>query len=180
MTIRIEHDLLGDLPVPAEAYYGVHTVRAQQNFRVTDTSISQFPALVSALAAVKQAAAQANMDLGVLSPAHGEAIVAACEEIRAGALLDQFVLDPIQGGAGNSTNMNANEVIANRALELMATPKGTTSSSAPWSTSTAARAPMTLTPLHCASPPSWPGRSCWSPWRICAPVSRPRPTSSLR
>lgn len=124
LTTRIEHDLLGDLPVPAHAYYGVHTVRAQQNFQVTGASIAQYPELVQALAAVKEAAAQANMDLGVLSRDIGEAIVAACEEIRAGALLEQFVLDPIQGGAGTSTNMNANEVIANRALELMGHQRG--------------------------------------------------------
>lgn len=124
MPARIEHDLLGDLPVPADAYYGVHTVRALENFRVTGTSISQFPELVSALASVKQAAAQANVELGVLSSEQGQAIMTACEEVRGGALLDQFVLDPIQGGAGTSTNMNANEVIANRALELLGHARG--------------------------------------------------------
>jgi hypothetical protein len=119
VTTRIEHDLLGDLPVPADAYYGVHTVRARENFRVTGESISRYPELIAALAAVKQAAALANMDLGVLDDIRGRAIVDACKEIRSGALLDQFVLDPIQGGAGTSTNMNANEVIANRALEIL-------------------------------------------------------------
>ena len=121
---RIEHDLLGDLDVPADAYWGVHTARAVENFPLTGTTIAAYPHLVTALAAVKEAAARANADLGFL-PAHlAEAIVAACREIRAGALHDQFVVDVIQGGAGTSTNMNANEVIANRALELLGHPKG--------------------------------------------------------
>lgn len=121
---RIEHDLIGDLPVPAEAYYGIHTMRARQNFDITGTSIAAFPDLVCALAAVKQAAAAANMDLGLLPVEQGRAIVQACEEIRGGALLEQFVVDPIQGGAGTSTNMNANEVIANRALEILGHQRG--------------------------------------------------------
>ncbi|WP_427005265.1 aspartate ammonia-lyase [Pseudarthrobacter sp. H2] len=121
---RTEHDLIGDLQVPSEAYYGIHTMRARQNFDVTGTSIAAFPDLVFALAAVKQAAASANMDLGLLPVEQGRAIVQACEEIRAGALLEQFVVDPIQGGAGTSTNMNANEVIANRALEILGHQRG--------------------------------------------------------
>lgn len=121
---RTEHDLLGDLEVPAEAYYGVHTLRAVGNFRVTGTTIAQHPELVAALAAVKQAAALANTDLGLLAPEVGGAIVAACVEIRGGALLDQLVVDPIQGGAGTSTNMNVNEVVANRALELLGHDRG--------------------------------------------------------
>lgn len=124
MSTRIEHDLLGTLPVPAEAYYGIHTVRAGQNFQVTGSSISQFPALVSALAAVKQAAAGANRDLGSLEARRAEAIIAACIEIREGRFHNEFIVDPIQGGAGTSTNMNANEVIANRALELLGHGKG--------------------------------------------------------
>ncbi|MBT2519438.1 aspartate ammonia-lyase [Arthrobacter sp. ISL-28] len=124
METRNEKDLLGSLAVPAEAYYGVHTARAQQNFRVTDTSISQFPELISALASVKQAATLANSDLKVLNPTLSGAIVQACEEIREGALHGQFILDPIQGGAGTSTNMNANEVIANRALEILGHARG--------------------------------------------------------
>jgi len=124
MSTRTEHDLVGDLQIPDEAYYGVHTLRAQQNFTITGSQISQFPELVSALAAVKQAAALANMELGALDPRRGEAIVLACREIRGGALHDQFVVDPIQGGAGTSTNMNANEVIANRALEILGHSRG--------------------------------------------------------
>ena len=121
---RIEHDLLGDREVPADAYWGVHTLRAVENFPISGQPIGAIPELVRALAAVKQAAALANADLGLLSPERSKAIVAACEEIRAGKLHDQFVVDQIQGGAGTSTNMNANEVIANRALELMGHHKG--------------------------------------------------------
>ena len=121
---RIEHDLIGDRQVPAGAYYGVHTLRALENFPITGTAISIYPELVQALACVKQAAALANLELGLLDDARAAAITRACEEIRGGALLDQFVVDVIQGGAGTSTNMNANEVIANRALELLGTAKG--------------------------------------------------------
>ena len=116
---RIEYDLLGSCAVPADAYYGVHTVRALDNFPVSGVSISAHPHLVWALAAVKEAAALANRQIGVLDPARAEAIVAACREIRGGGLREQFVVDVLQGGAGTSTNMNANEVIANRALELL-------------------------------------------------------------
>ena len=122
--VRTEHDLIGDRAVPAEAYYGVHTLRALENFPITGTSISIYPDLVVALACVKQAAAAANRELGLLDDARADAIGRACEEIREGALLDEFVVDVIQGGAGTSTNMNANEVIANRALELLGAQKG--------------------------------------------------------
>lgn len=121
---RIEHDLLGDREVPAEAYYGVHTLRAQENFQISGTTISAYPELLVALASVKQAAAEANAELGLLPEAKLHAIVAACEEIRKGALRDQFVVDMIQGGAGTSTNMNANEVICNRALEILGHQRG--------------------------------------------------------
>src|SRR5690242_8351478 len=122
--VRTEHDLLGDRAVPADAYYGIHTLRALENFPITGTPISIYPELVTALACVKQAAARANNELGLLDDARAEAIVKACEEIRAGDLLEEFVVDVIQGGAGTSTNMNANEVIANRGLELMGHGKG--------------------------------------------------------
>ncbi|HEU5423717.1 MAG TPA: lyase family protein, partial [Nitrolancea sp.] len=121
---RMEHDLVGERAVPAAAYYGVHTLRALENFPITGTPISIYPELVKALAAVKEAAAQANRELGLLSPEKADAIVRASEEIRQGALLDQFAVDVIQGGAGTSTNMNANEVIANRALELLGHQRG--------------------------------------------------------
>ena len=121
---RTEHDLLGDHDVPAEAYYGVHTARALENFPITGVPISRHPDLVVALASVKQAAAEANRELGQLDPEIADAIIAACTEIRDGALHDQFVVDQIQGGAGTSTNMNANEVIANRALEILGHERG--------------------------------------------------------
>ena len=121
---RIEHDLLGDREIPADAYWGVHTLRAVENFPISGRKVGEIPELVCALAAIKQAAALANADLGLLSAERRDAIVAACEEIRSGKLHDQFVVDQIQGGAGTSTNMNANEVIANRALEIMGHQKG--------------------------------------------------------
>ncbi|MFI9206425.1 aspartate ammonia-lyase [Streptomyces sp. NPDC053048] len=122
--VRTEHDLLGERDVPASAYYGVHTLRAVENFPITGTPISAYPDLVTALASVKQAAALANRDLDLLDDRKVDAIVKACEEIRAGRWHDHFVVDVIQGGAGTSTNMNANEVIANRALELLGHDKG--------------------------------------------------------
>src|SRR5580765_6635838 len=124
MTTRREHDLLGDRDVPAEAYYGVHTLRAVENFPISGTPISIYPDLIVALASIKLAAARSNRELGLLDANLADAIVAAAEEVRAGALHDQFVVDVIQGGAGTSTNMNANEVIANRALELLGHAKG--------------------------------------------------------
>jgi aspartate ammonia-lyase len=123
-AVRIEHDLLGSLGVPIEAYYGVHTQRAVDNFPISGVPIAHLTELVEALAAVKQAAALANRDLGLLDARRAEAIVAACQEIRGGALHDQFVVDIVQGGAGTSSNMNANEVICNRALELMGHQRG--------------------------------------------------------
>jgi aspartate ammonia-lyase len=124
VTTRIEHDLLGDKEIPADAYWGVHTARAQENFPITGTTISTYPHLVEALASVKEAAARANAELGLLPTRIADAITGACKEIRGGALHDQFVVDVIQGGAGTSTNMNANEVIANRAVELLGHAKG--------------------------------------------------------
>jgi aspartate ammonia-lyase len=121
---RTEHDLLGDREVPQAAYYGVHSLRAVENFAITGRTLADCPDLINALAAIKQAAALANRELGLLDAARTDAIVAACEEIRAGALHDQFVVDLIQGGAGTSTNMNANEVIANRALEILGHERG--------------------------------------------------------
>lgn len=114
---RVEHDSLGAKRVPADAYYGVHTARALENFPISGIPLSSHPDFVNALAAVKQAAAVTNHELGQLDRARRDAIVAACAEIRAGALHSSFVVDVIQGGAGTSTNMNANEVIANRGLE---------------------------------------------------------------
>ncbi|WP_374489156.1 aspartate ammonia-lyase [Zoogloea sp.] len=123
-THRLEHDLLGDKPVPASAYYGVHTLRALENFPITGITIAVYPDLVRALAQIKRAAALANCELGMLDRPRTEAIIAACDEVIMGKLHDEFVVDVIQGGAGTSTNMNANEVIANRALEIMGHQRG--------------------------------------------------------
>ena len=121
---RVEKDLLGTLEVPAEAYYGIQTLRAVQNFRLSGVPLSHYPKLVIALAMVKQAAADANRELGHLSAAKHTAISTACARIIQGEFHEQFVVDMIQGGAGTSTNMNANEVIANIALEAMGHQKG--------------------------------------------------------
>ena len=121
---RTESDLLGELQVPADAYYGVQTQRALNNYQISTTRMSHYPEYVIAMAYVKMAAAQANGELGVLPKHIADAIVAACKEIVDGKLHDQFPVDMMQGGAGTSVNMNANEVIANRALELMGHQKG--------------------------------------------------------
>lgn len=121
---RREHDLLGDRDIPFEAYYGVHTLRAMENFPITGLPISMVPNLVRALAEIKMAAALTNYDLGMLEAKQCQAIVAACHEILAGKWHEHFTVDMIQGGAGTSTNMNANEVIANRALELLGFERG--------------------------------------------------------
>jgi aspartate ammonia-lyase len=123
-SYRIEHDLLGDRQVPKGSYFGVHTLRAFENFPITGNPISIYPDLVRALACIKQAAAVANHELGLLDKERKDAIVRACEEIRDGDLHEHFVVDVIQGGAGTSTNMNANEVIANRALEHLGHARG--------------------------------------------------------
>lgn len=124
LPVRIEHDLLGDREVPAAAYYGVHTLRACENFPITGITIAAYPDLIRALAQIKKAAAEANRQLGLLDARRCEAIVAACREVIDGQWHEQFVVDVIQGGAGTSTNMNANEVIANRALELLGHARG--------------------------------------------------------
>jgi len=121
---RIEHDLLGDREVPDEALYGIQTLRALENFPITGVPLREFPSLIDALAAVKEAAALANAERGLLSEELSELITRAAREIRAGRHHEHFLVDMIQGGAGTSTNMNANEVIANRALELRGRPRG--------------------------------------------------------
>src|SRR5262245_5720543 len=121
---REERDLLGVLAVPADAYYGVQTARALGNCHIAGVRLQLYPDLIKALAMVKLAAARANFACGQFSLDILEGIQAACQEIIDGRLHDQFRLDVFQGGAGTSTNMNANEVIANRALELMGHKKG--------------------------------------------------------
>jgi aspartate ammonia-lyase len=123
-AVRNEHDSLGEREVPEQAYYGVQTIRGMENFPLSGIRLYHFEHFIRAFAFVKKAAALANRELGVLDATKADAIVQACDEIAAGNLHDQFVIDMIQGGAGTSTNMNANEVIANRALEILGHRKG--------------------------------------------------------
>ena len=122
MRYRIEKDLLGQKQVPAEAYYGIETLRGKENFEITKRGICR--QMIKALAIVKKSAAKANMDASNIDDSVGKAIMLACDEILNGRLHGQFVTDLIQGGAGTSMNMNANEVIANRANELLGGRKG--------------------------------------------------------
>lgn len=119
---RIEHDSIGEKQVPATAYYGVQTLRAAENFHIT--GLVMHPEMLVSIAQIKKAAAITNFEVGRLDKKRAEAIVSACDEIIEGKLQDQFIVDPIQGGAGTSLNMNANEVIANRAIELLGGRKG--------------------------------------------------------
>ena len=114
---RTEHDLVGEQHVPAGAYYGVQSLRAKRNFPMTGRTMH--PEMIASLALVKKAAALTNLRAGLLEARIAKAIMAACDEILAGKLRDMFIVDPIQGGAGTSANMNANEVVANRAIELL-------------------------------------------------------------
>jgi aspartate ammonia-lyase len=123
-TTRLERDLLGDKAVPADAYYGVQTARGLDNFHISGVQLRLYPDFIKALAMVKLAAARANFDCGQFTAEILKGIEGACLELIDGQLHDQFRLDVFQGGAGTSTNMNANEVIANRALELMGHRKG--------------------------------------------------------
>jgi aspartate ammonia-lyase len=121
---RVEKDLLGERAVPDDALYGVQTLRALENFPISGIPLREFPSLIDALAAVKEAAALANGELGLLAPELRDAIARAAREVRSGRHHEHFLVDMIQGGAGTSTNMNANEVIANRALELLGDRRG--------------------------------------------------------
>ena len=123
-AMRLEHDLLGNFEIPANAYWGVHTARAVENFPITGVPIGHYRSLIKALAIVKESAAKANLEVGELDEKVAHAIIAACHEVAAGKFDKEFIVDAIQGGAGTSTNMNANEVIANRALELAGFEKG--------------------------------------------------------
>jgi aspartate ammonia-lyase len=121
---RLEHDLLGDYKVPIDVYWGVHTARAVDNFPISGVPIGHYRSLIRSLAIVKQATAQANFELDELPAEINEAIATACKEVAEGKFDGEFVVDTIQGGAGTSTNMNANEVIANRAIEHLGGSKG--------------------------------------------------------
>lgn len=120
--VRIERDSLGELPVPAEAYYGVQTARAVRNFPIS--GLRPYPAFIWSMALIKRAAAEVNAELGLLDREKARAIMQAAEEVMAGKWHDQFVVDPFQAGAGTSHNMNTNEVIANRATEILGGKKG--------------------------------------------------------
>lgn len=120
--MRKEHDFLGELEIPDEVYYGVQTTRAISNFKITGQKID--PDFVQAYAKVKKATVMANMSTGRMPKEVGEPLIQAADEIIAGKFLDQFPVDPIQGGAGTSVNMNVNEVLCNRALEIIGKPKG--------------------------------------------------------
>ena len=121
---RREHDFLGEREIPDNIYYGVQTIRGRDNFHITGIPIGSEPFFVRAFGYVKKAAAMANRDLGAIDGRVAAAIIAACDQIIPGGFVDQFVTDFIQGGAGTSTNMNANEVIANLALEHLGHKKG--------------------------------------------------------
>ena len=121
---RIESDFLGERRIGSDVYYGIQTLRAIENFHITNISISIEPRMVRALGYVKKAAALTNMALGELEARIGNAIVSACDEVIEGKLDDHFIVDALQGGAGTSTNMNTNEVIANKALEILGYDKG--------------------------------------------------------
>src|SRR5579863_7315578 len=122
--VRVEKDLLGQKEIPASAYYGVQTARALENFQISEIEINHYPGFVEAWAIVKLAAARANNDVGALNQEKLLAIEKACQAVLAGKYHDQFVVDWYQGGAGTSSNMNANEVLANIALELSGHKKG--------------------------------------------------------
>lgn len=119
---RLEHDAIGEKEVPAEAYYGIQTLRAHENFYIT--GLKMHPEMINSVAQIKKAAAITNFEVGELDKRIANAIVEACDEIISGKWHDQFIVDPIQGGAGTSLNMNANEVIANRAIEILGGEKG--------------------------------------------------------
>ena len=121
---RVESDLIGEREIPECALYGVQTLRGIENFRISKFHLNEYPLFIKGLAITKEAAAIANHELGLLTDAQKDAIVQACEEIREGKWHDMFPVDMIQGGAGTTTNMNANEVIANRALEIMGHKRG--------------------------------------------------------
>ncbi|MBP6818869.1 MAG: aspartate ammonia-lyase [Ferrovibrio sp.] len=121
---RLEHDSLGEMAIPAAAYYGIQTRRAIDNFRISGIGLNHYPNLIRAFGMVKKAAAAANTKLGYLPPEKNAAIAAACDELIGGRLHEWFTIDVFQGGAGTSTNMNVNEVVANRGLELMGHQRG--------------------------------------------------------
>ena len=121
-NFRSEHDSIGDRTVPKDAYYGVQSLRAYENFHIT--GLKMHPEIINSIVEIKKASAITNLEIGLLDKKVADAIVQACDEIVAGEFRDAFIVDPIQGGAGTSLNMNANEVIANRAIEILGGEKG--------------------------------------------------------
>ena len=119
---RSEHDSIGNRNLPKDAYYGVQSLRAAENFHIT--GLTMHPELINSIAEIKKAAAITNLEIGLLDKQIADAIIKACDEIIAGEFHEEFIVDPIQGGAGTSLNMNANEVIANRAIEILGGNKG--------------------------------------------------------
>ena len=157
---RSEHDSVGERSVPKDVYYGVQSLRAAENFPITGLAVH--PEQINSIAEIKKASRHHQPGDRPAGQAGGRRIVRACDEIAAGRLHEAFIVDPIQGGAGTSLNMNANEVIANRAIELLGGEKGTTPWSTPTTTSTTA-SPPTMCSLRRAS---WRCSSCW-----CGPRS---------
>lgn len=143
---RREHDLLGEMEIPAEYYFGVQTMRAVENFHISRVRLNFFPELIRALADVKQGAAMANRDLGLLDPAIADAIIRACEELRAGKLEEQFVVDMVQGGSRHVDQHECQRGDRQPALELLATKRASTATATPTTTSTSRSRPMTPTP----------------------------------
>lgn len=123
MTYRMEKDFLGEKKIPREVYWGIHTERARENFPISGYRMN--PSLIKALAVVKKACAEANLELGYLEEKKAKAIFQACDDISEGNFSDQFPVDALQGGAGTSSNMNINEVLGNRAAELLGGERGT-------------------------------------------------------
>lgn len=121
-NFRSEHDSIGDRTVPKDAYYGVQSLRASENFHIT--GLKMHPEIINSIVEIKKASAITNLEIGLLDKKVADAIVQACDEIVDGEFRDAFIVDPIQGGAGTSLNMNANEVIANRAIEILGGEKG--------------------------------------------------------
>ncbi len=150
-TTREEHDSLGPVTLPADALYGAQTARAIHNFPIS--GMRAHPQLIRAIAMVKMAAAGANRSLGLLNEAQSDSIIAAAEEIVNGYHHDHFPVDVFQAGAGVSFHMNANEVIANRANQILGAPSAATPSSTPTTRSTTASPPTTSSPPPCASVP---------------------------
>ena len=175
--MRREHDSLGDKDVPSEALYGIQTQRAIENFPIS--GLAPRVELVEAIVLVKKAAAQVNHELGLLAADKADAIVRAADEVLGGAHRGEFRVDPFQAGAGTSHNMNANEVLANRANELLGAGRVvSTRPSIPTTTSIGASRPTTLSRRRSASPCSNQPTSSAPRWRACSGRSKPRAPSS--